>query len=473
MLKTRKAKQSALVKNKLVEPLHNKSNDEALEQRLSEILELLYSFYDTEIDMSLERVERFLAQLGNPHLKLPPVIHVAGTNGKGSTIAALRSLLEASGKSVHVMTSPHLVHPTERIRLAGNLISTKQLVEILEECLAVNRSEPITFFEIFTAASYLIMSRVPADYVLLETGMGGRLDATNVVPEPVCTIITTISKDHEKFLGNTLKEIAYEKAGIMKAGVPCIIGYQTPEAIKAGVLDVFQEISQSLSPVSPLSRFGFEWFIEPKTESVHFSWQEESIVTSHPNLLGTHQIYNCGAALAAYRVIMKDRFDAQILSTDNPQSPLLTIHWPGRLQQLENNALNDLIPESSELWIDGGHNDSAGKFLSEQMQKWESQDDKNLHLIVAMVNRKDPKKFLESFVPYAKSLTVTCIPNESASFTTDELYDLAKIVGFQNLIKADNVETAIQNIEEDDKGPKRILITGSLYLLGTILEVSS
>ena len=470
MLKTKPNKlQKALLKSRAIEPLHNKSDDSALEQRLNEILELLYSFYDIEIDMSLERVERFLAQLGNPHLKLPPVIHVAGTNGKGSTIAALRSLLEASNKSVHVMTSPHLVHPTERIRLAGNLISTEELIEVLEECLAVNRSKPITFFEIFTAASYLIMSRVPADYVLLETGMGGRLDATNVIPEPVCTVLTTISMDHEKFLGNTLKEIAYEKAGIMKAGVPCVIGYQTPEAVEAGVLDIFHEISQSLSPVSPLLKFGFDWFIEPKTESVHFSWQEESIVTSHPNLLGTHQIYNCGAALAAYRVIMKQGFDAKILSPDNPKNPLLTIQWSGRLEQLKNNALNNLIPESSELWIDGGHNDSAGKFLAEQMQKWESQDTKNLHLIVGMVNRKDPKKFLESFVPYAKSLTVISIPNESTSFTTDELYDIAEIVGFQNLMQAGSVEMAVQNIEKSDKNSKRILITGSLYLLGTIL----
>lgn len=465
--KTSKSLQSKLANNKAIEPIHNKSDDLALEQRLDQILELLYSFYDQEIDMSLERVERFLAQLGNPHLKLPPVIHVAGTNGKGSTIAALRSLLEASGQSVHVMTSPHLVHPTERIRLAGNLISTKQLVEILEECLAINRSEPITFFEIFTAASYLIMSRVPADYVLLETGMGGRLDATNVIPEPACTIITTISKDHEKFLGNSLKEIASEKAGIIKAGVPCVIGYQTPEAVEAGVMDVFHDISQSLSPVSPLLRFGEEWFIAPKSQSVHFSWQQESIVTSHPNLLGTHQIYNCGAALAAYRVIMGQRFDAKILSPDDPYNPLLTIHWPGRLQRLENNALCALIPETTELWIDGGHNDSAGEFLAGQMLKWQSQDDKNLHLIVGMVNRKDPEKFLKPMAAYANSLTVIPIPNEATSFTEKELYDLVKKLGFKNLFMAPDVKAAITQI--DHKTSARILITGSLYLAGTIL----
>ena len=170
--------------------IHNKSNDPDLETRLSEILDLLYSFYDQEIDMSLERVMRFLHQLGDPHLNLPPVVHVAGTNGKGSTIATLRSLLEGAGKTVHVMTSPHLIHPTERVRLAGQLISTRYLVDVLEECLRVNRTEPITFFEMFTAASFLAMSRTPADFVLLETGMGGRLDATNVIPDPICNIIT-------------------------------------------------------------------------------------------------------------------------------------------------------------------------------------------------------------------------------------------------------------------------------------------
>jgi dihydrofolate synthase/folylpolyglutamate synthase len=468
-----KAPKSVPARNKPAvqnEPLHHKSDDPALEQRLEEILQLLYGFYDQEIDMSLERVERFLAQLGNPHLKLPPVIHVAGTNGKGSTIAALRSLLEASDKKVHVMTSPHLLHPTERIRLAGDLISTRQLVDVLEECLSVNRSEPITFFEIFTAASYLIMSRIPADYVLLETGMGGRLDATNVIPDPVCTIITTISKDHENFLGNNLKDIACEKAGIMKAGVPCIIGYQTDEAVRAGVMEVFHEISQSLSPVSPLFRFGEEWCIAPETESVHFTWQKESISVSHPNLLGIHQVYNCGAALAAFRVIMKQAFDAKILSPGDPQNPLLTIHWPGRLQRLDNNPLCDLIPVNSELWIDGGHNDSAGSFLAQQAAKWQAQDDKNLHLIVAMVDRKDPEKFLKPLQPYAKTLTVICIPDEPSSYSAEALFEKAKPLGFENLFMADNAADAIAKI--DDEAPYRVLITGSLYLLGSILRSS-
>ncbi|HPD82292.1 MAG TPA: folylpolyglutamate synthase/dihydrofolate synthase family protein [Alphaproteobacteria bacterium] len=450
-----------------IEKLHNKSDDPVLEARLEEILQLLYSFYAQEIDMSLERVGRFLHQLGDPQLKLPPVIHVAGTNGKGSTVATLRSLLEADGKRVHVMTSPHLVHPTERIRLAGELISTRALVDVLEECLAVNRSEPITFFEMLTAATYLAMSRVPADYAILETGMGGRLDATNVVPDPLCTIITTISKDHEKFLGDTLDRIAFEKAGIMKAGVPCIIGYQTDDAIDAGVINVFHEVSKSLSPEAKLFRYGENWVSRTQGDLMQFRWQEESVVTSHPNLVGPHQIYNAGAALAAFRVIKNRPIDAEFLSPQNPKNPLLTIHWPGRLQRLNHEPICDLLDADQELWIDGAHNDSAGYFLAQQMKQWRSKDDRPLHLIVAMVNRKNPKDFLQPLVPYVKTLQVTQIENEASSYTADELFDRIKSLGFQNLSTAENAEMAIRNIQDKNA---RILITGSLYFLGTILS---
>lgn len=461
-----KTKNAPIANNKQP-PLHNRSNDPAIEERLSAILKKLYGFYDQEIDLSLERVERFLAQLGNPHLNLPPVIHVAGTNGKGSTIAVLRSLLEASGKTVHTMTSPHIVHPTERIRLAGELISSETLTDVLEECLAINHDEPITFFEIFTAATYLAMSRVPADFAILETGMGGRLDATNVVPNPACTIITTISKDHEKFLGNTLKEIAFEKAGIMKAGVPCIIGYQTKEAIKAGVIDVFHKISKDLSPDATLYRHASEWSIETMQHNIKFTWQDESVVTSYPSLQGIHQIYNCGAALAAYRVIMDQPLDAKILSPDNSQNPLWNIHWPGRLQKLENHHLNSLIPETSEIWIDGGHNDSAGFFLAKQAEKWDHEDSKNLHLIVAMVNRKNPKDFLAPLVPFTESITLTNIKEEPSSLTPQQLFDAIKPLGFENVSIASTTEEAIKNINAGTT--ERILITGSLYFLGTIL----
>ena len=455
----------------MADKLHNKSNDPKIEERLEEILDLLYSFYDQTIDMSLERVERFLQQLGNPHLKLPPVIHVAGTNGKGSTIAALRSLLESTGKTVHVFTSPHLVHPTERIRLAGIPITTKALIKALEECLAVNRAEPITFFEIFTAAGFLIMSRTPADYVLLETGMGGRLDATNVVPNPICTIITTISKDHEKFLGGTLKDIAFEKAGIIKAGVPCVIGYQTPQAVDAGVMDVIHDVSTSLSPDASLYRYGSEWQSDTVQTGMKFNWAGKTTLTNRPNLLGQHQIYNAGAALAAYRVIMGHDYDAKILSPDNakdtPVSPLRKIFWPGRLQKLEGHAYHKLISEGSELWLDGGHNDSAGQFLADQAAQWQNEDNKPLHLIIAMVNRKTPAEFLSPLLPFAASITTTQIEGENSSFSPQELHDLIKPLNPPNLSHTSTIEEALENLPQTPQG--RILIAGSLYLLGNIL----
>ncbi len=451
----------------MTQQLHNKSNDPVLEARLEEILDLLYSFYATTIDMSLERVERFLNQLDNPHLKLPPVIHVAGTNGKGSTIACLRSLLEASGKRVHVVTSPHLVHPTERIRLAGELISTQALINVLEECLAVNRSEPITFFEMFMAASFLAMSCTPSDYVILETGMGGRLDATNVVPDPVCTIITTISKDHEKFLGDTIGKIAFEKGGIIKSGVPCIIGYQTPDAIDAGVIKVFQDISTSLPTDAPLYAYGSEWKIEAGHNEMHYTWQDESIITSLPNLLGPHQIYNCGAAISAYRVIMGHAIDASILSPDAPNNPLGIIHWPARLQKLQDEPFRKHALSTQEVWLDGGHNDSAGIMLAQQFETWQTQDNRPLHLIVAMVNRKTPSDFLDPLVPYVESITVTSIPDEDSSFSCDELFDLVQPLGFKAVNKAVTAQEAVKSITDPTA---RILLTGSLYFVGYLLS---
>ena len=452
--------------------LHNKSHDPRLEKHLEDLLSHLYFFHKKEIDLSLKRVERFLEQLGNPHLKLPPVIHVAGTNGKGSTLATLRSLLEASGKSVHMMTSPHLVHPTERIRLGGVPITTQAMIDVIQECLDINHDEPITFFEMFTAAGFLAMSRQPADYVLLETGMGGRLDATNVIPKPACTIITTISKDHEAFLGSDLKMIASEKAGIMKAGVPCVIGYQTNEAIDTGILDVFHKISQSLSPEAPLFQHGSEWSVEAVHDSLIYEFQGEKIKTDLPNLAGKHQIYNVGAALTAHRIIMDQAYDAKILSPASPVTPhvnpLKNIFWPGRLQQLENHPLNHLVSDDTEIWIDGGHNDSAGYFLAQQAKLWQEEDSKPLDIVLAMVDRKKPEDFIGPLIPYAHSITVTEIKGEDSSYKSQDLYDVLKQLNIENLSMADTVEQACRDLSQ--KSSHRILITGSLYLLGTILS---
>jgi len=447
-----------------VQKLHNRSTDDALEQRLTDILNELYGFYSQKIDMSLERVERFLHQLGDPHLNLPPVVHIAGTNGKGSTLATLRSLLEAQGKTVHVMTSPHLVHPTERIRIAGELISTEYLIALLEECLAVNRSEPITFFEIFTAATYLAFSRHKADICLLETGMGGRLDATNVVPNPICTIITTISKDHEKFLGDTLPKIAFEKAGIMKASAPCVIGYQTQNAIDDGVLEVFQKQSKALSPEAPLFIQDKEWFIEPNNDGMHYQSGAIDMTLNRPNLLGDHQVYNAGAAITAFDVINETMNWNLELSQDAINKALGTIHWPGRLQKIDHSALD----QNWILYLDGGHNDSAGASLGTQAAKWQYETGQDLHLIVAMVDRKNPAEFLRPLLPFTKSLTLMEISGEETSYDLNTLHEIASDLGFKNNSVASDFDSAVETIVQNNASG-RILATGSLYFLGNIL----
>ena len=451
-------------------PVHKRftgaSDDPFVEDRLRAILQHLYGFYHTEIDMSLHRTYRFMERIGAPHLRLPAVVHVAGTNGKGSTIAALRALLEASGHSVHVYTSPHLVHPTERIRLAGELISSEGLIDVLTKCIETNAGEPITFFEIFTAAAFLAFSRVPADYLLLETGMGGRLDTSNIVPDPVATIITAISYDHMKFLGDTLPKIAAEKAGILKAGAPCIVGYQFPEALEAGVLDVIRQKSADLSPDAPLHVWGADWCTEPESDMMLFRYGNDSIRLPKPNLLGSHQLWNAGAAIEAFRVIAPEHFSPEILST-----ALRQIEWPGRLQTLENHGFKRLLPDNWEIVIDGGHNDTGGLVLAKQFEEWSKTDAKPIHLIVAMVNRKDPRAFLKPLLPYAASITVTEIMDEATSYKADELKAVAEELGFPNILTAANAKDAIVRVAEayTSGKPARVVMTGSLFLMGNIL----
>lgn len=446
------------------------SHDPAVEARLDAILQHLYSFYHVEIELDLSRTYRFLEALGSPHLRLPRVVHVAGTNGKGSTIAALRALLEASGQTVHVYTSPHLVHVTERIRLAGDLISSEALIDLLTECIEINQKRPITFFEMFTCAALLGFSRVPADWLILETGMGGRMDATNIIAEPAATVITTLSYDHMKFLGDTLSKIAREKAGIMKPGVPCIVGHQFPEAIADGVMDVMRDVSQGLSPAAPLVREGAEWGSALESGQMLFRYGDDSILTRKPVLYGNHQVWNAGAALAAFRVIAPEHFRPEIISTAMGQ-----IEWPGRLQTLENHVFQSLVPEDWEIIIDGGHNDSAGLVLAAQMEEWRKTESRPLHLVVAMVNRKDPAAFLKPLLPYVDSVTVTEIAGEATSFSKEALAESAREIGFQTIFTADTLQKALLSLveKEGQQGNARVLITGSLFLMGNVLRAES
>lgn len=445
------------------------SYDSAVEARLDAVMNRLYGFYHTEIDLSLDRTYRFLEKLGNPHLNLPKTVHVAGTNGKGSTVATLFALLTAAGQKVHVYTSPHLVHPTERIRLAGTPIQTDTLAALLNECIEINDGAPITFFEMFTCAALLGFSRVQADWLLLETGMGGRLDTTNVIPDPVATIITTISYDHQKFLGDTLPLIAREKAGIMKPGVPCIIGYQFDSALKEGVLEVFTKKSQDLSTEAPLLRFGAEWSSAPEAGQMLFRYENDSILTRSPALYGNHQIWNAGAALAAFRTIAPDHFTPEILSTGLGQ-----IHWPARLQRLENHPYNALAPKNWEIILDGGHNDSAGAVLAAQMEEWRKTDPRPLSLIVAMVNRKDAGAFLRPLAPYADRIILTEIQNEATTYTAAQLEVMAREAGFKDIHTSTTPDEALKlavrlSGMDLNPAPCRVMIAGSLFLAGNVL----
>ena len=410
------------------------------------------------IDLVLDRVWRLLSHVGDPQTKLPPVVHVAGTNGKGSTIAMMRAMLEAAGYRVHVYTSPHLVRFAERIRLAGELISEQMLTDLLEECEQANGPEPITYFEITTVAAYLAFSRTPADILLLETGLGGRLDATNVIDHPALTVITPVSIDHVQFLGNTLEAIAGEKAGIIKPGVACISGPQRPEA-----LTVLQQRADDAS--APLFAAGRDWLVTPADNG--FSLRGTSRQTRdypRPSLPGDHQIINAATALVAL-----ENLPGFTVPIDARHAGLRAVDWPARLQRLTTGELADLLSPGAELWLDGGHNAGAGEMLAAVLSQW---DDRPVHLVCGMINTKASDDFLKPLVSHVAGLQAVAIPGEINSRTATETARTARGVGME-ASEADTVASAIRAISAAEPKPCRILICGSLYLAGTVLSENS
>jgi len=418
-------------------------------------LERLSRLHPKTIDLSLGRIEGLLEKLGNPHLTLPPVVHVAGTNGKGSVVAFLRAFLEAAGYKVHVYTSPHLVSFHERIRLAGALISEDELTDILEECERVNGDDPITFFEVTTAAAFLAFSRHEADVVLLETGLGGRLDATNVVARPVVTAITPVSLDHQDYLGRSLEGIAKEKAGIMKPGVPCVLADQSRLAEKP-----FTKRAADLG-VS-LLREGKDWSARVAGERMTVTSGGRMRDLPLPSLPGKHQHGNAAQAIACLDVLRANGFEV----TDPAIAlGLTTVQWPARLQRLTEGPLISLLPEGWELWLDGGHNPAAGKAIATHARKWR---DKPLHLICGMLKTKDPVGFMKPLLGRAKSLQAVSIPDEAMTLTAEETAEAARRAGFEASV-AENVAAALNHLVQSDPTPKRVLICGSLYLAGRVL----
>lgn len=412
------------------------------------ILERMMALHPKVIDLVLDRVWRLLAALDNPQDKLPPVVHVAGTNGKGSTLAMIRAGLEGAGHVTHAYTSPHLTRFHERIRLAGDLISEPDLIAVLDECLEANGSDPITYFEITTCAALLAFSRVPADYVLLEVGLGGRLDATNVIDKPALTVITPVSIDHQQFLGEALAQIAGEKAGIIKRGVPCVVGPQREAA-----MDVIEEHAARLG--APLIAHGQHWHAWEERGRLIYQDEAGLLDLPMPALPGAHQIENAGAALAALRYLGQGEAAAEAAMT--------RVTWPARMQRLRKGPLIDAAPQA-ELWLDGGHNQSAGEALGRHLATLPLRP---THLICGMLNTKDSSGYLAPMAAHATTIHAVAIPGEPNSLPATDLAASATSVGMQAKV-AEDVETALAEIVTNDPSA-RVLICGSLYLAGQIL----
>ncbi len=421
------------------------------------LLARLAALHPRIIDLSLDRITALLAALGHPERRLPPVVHVAGTNGKGSTIAFCRAGLEAAGYRVHVYTSPHLVRFNERIVLGGETIADQPLAALLERVEAANAGAPMTFFEITTAAAFLAFAEAPADILLLEVGLGGRLDATNLVARPALTCITPVALDHQKYLGDGLAAIAAEKAGILKRGSPGIIGPQTDAA-----LDVIEAVAARRG--APLFIANRDWVAY--AERGHLVYQDEDglLDLPSPRLAGRHQFTNAGTAIAALRRAGFGLPSAAI------EAGLLGVDWPARLQRLTAGALVERAPENAEVWLDGGHNPGAGIVIAEAMADLEERAPRPLHLIAGMLNTKDPAGFFRPFSGLARRVHAVPVPFSAAGRDPVELATIAGEVGLPTAV-AGNVAEAIAEIaaESDPANPPRILICGSLYLAGAVL----
>lgn len=401
------------------------------------------------IDLTLDRMWRILGALGDPQKAVPPVIHIAGTNGKGSTLAFIRAGIEAAGKSAHAYTSPHLARFHERIRLAGTLIDEAQLSEILDECLVANGPDPITYFEITTAAAFLAFSRNAADYTVLEVGLGGRLDATNVIDSPELSIITPVDLDHQQYLGETISEIAREKAGIIKRGRPVIVAPQQDHA-----LEVIEARAEQLG--APIYAHGQHWHVT--TEAGRLIFQDETglLDLPLPALAGPHQIQNAGTAIAALRVLGFDETACEGAMRD--------VTWPARMQRLKHGPLVEAAPDA-ELWLDGGHNPHAALAIAATLKDLPQRE---THLICGMLNTKDVTGFMTPLAAFATALHAVSIEGQAATLSAEETMAAAAKAG----IPAQSAPNVIQALRAicDNTPHARVLICGSLYLAGEILK---
>ena len=436
------------------------------------ILDRLTRLHPKAIDLTLGRTQRLLTKLGNPERKLAPVIHVAGTNGKGSVIAFLRAILEAAGYRVQAYTSPHLVEFKERIRLAEGEIERENLLGILDECERVNAGEPITFFEITTAAAFLAFSREPADFALIEVGLGGRFDSTNVIERPRLTAITPISHDHHAFLGNTLAKIAYEKAGILKRGAPLVVARQPKRA-----RDVIGRCAQSagvpiIAQAMPSAQRGgaFAWSFEHTESGFELDFRGDRLALPKPALVGDHQFDN--AAQAAVCVAMLDEYRVEPAALSEG---LQSTAWPGRLQRIRPGTIDKRLPGDLEIWYDGGHNVGAARVLGRVLAAWQATDPRPLFVVLGMIRTKNPRAFLSPLTQFARGVATVPISASPAGRTPQSLAEMIMRLGVPALA-TESVAHALHHIAtghppfEHGAPVPRILITGSLYLAPQVIR---
>jgi dihydrofolate synthase/folylpolyglutamate synthase len=426
------------------------------------IVTRLLKLHPKLIDLSLDRMWRILAAIGHPERKLPPVIHVAGTNGKGSTIAFMRAILEAAGLRVHVYTSPHLVRFNERFRLGqkgeGALVSDEELASAFEECERANAGEPITVFEITTAAGLLLFARHPADVLLLEVGLGGRLDATNVIDDPLASVVTPVSFDHAEYLGDTVEKIAAEKAGIFKRGVPAIVAAQPRQALAA--------IERAAARAgAPIRIAGESWTATEERGRLVYQDDVGLLDLPAPRLSGRHQFENAGVAIATLRAIQSLNLAPPVFEA------VAKAEWPARMQRLSQGKLPSLLPAGSELWLDGGHNADGGRAVANALADLEERVSRPLVLIVGMLASKDAGAFLRNFSGLARNLIAVPIPDQEKSLPAATIADLARAANIPAQAN-DDIESALTDIGALGLDPPRVMITGSLYLAGAVLKAN-
>lgn len=431
---------------------------------LADVVARVSALHPIKIDLNLDRINRLLERLDHPERKLPPVIHVAGTNGKGSTIAYLRATLEAAGLRVHTYTSPYLVRLNECFRLGreggGVLVGDDELTVALERCERANAGAPITVFEIKTAAAFLLFAQNPADALLLEVGLGGRLDATNVIEKPAASVITPVSMDHTEFLGTTLTSIAGEKAAIIKRGVPVVVAEQSADAM--AVIE-----AQANRMRAPLHAAGQQWHVGIEHGRLVYQDDRGLMDLAAPKLFGRHQFDNAGLAIATLRAT-----DAFKVSPAAFEAGIVGAEWPARMQRLASGRLIDLAPAGSEVWLDGGHNAEGGRVAAAALGDLEERVSRPLVIIAGMMANKDAAGFLANFAGQTRHIIAVAIPDQDGAMAPDRLADAVRQLGMRVEIAA-SVDAAMRRLAGlAYEVPPRILITGSLYLAGHVLSAN-